>query len=159
MEIKIGQGYDLHVLEKGNPFILGNIRIPHHSGFVAHSDGDVLIHAIIDALLGALCLGDIGRMFPDTDPQYKNADSAELLKKTISKVSETGFSINNLDTTIICQSPKLKPFIPQIQKRLSEILKTAPDNISIKAKTKEKVDAVGQEKAVEAIAICLLLKK
>lgn len=159
MELRIGSGYDIHKLMKKRKFILGNITIPFNKGFLAHSDGDVLIHAIIDSLLGACNLGDIGTFFPDNDPLYKNIDSKILLKKTLFLINEKGYSINNIDSTVICQKPKLKNYIPQIKNKLSEIINIDIDKISVKAKTKEKLDSVGKGKAVEVFVSSLLIKK
>ena len=158
MEIRIGSGYDIHRLVKKRKFILGNIEIPFTLGFLAHSDGDVLIHSIIDAMLGAANLGDIGKLFPDTDPLFKNADSSILLKKTDELVKSKGFGIVNIDSTVICQKPKLQEHIPLIKKKLSEILSIDEETISIKAKTKEKLDSTGKGKAVEVFTSCLLKK-
>jgi 2-C-methyl-D-erythritol 2,4-cyclodiphosphate synthase len=156
MEIKIGIGYDIHKLVSNKPLIIGNVKIPYKKGFLAHSDGDVLIHSIIDALLGAANLGDIGSHFPDNNPEYKNIDSAILLKKTKELISDKNYTINNIDTTIVCENPKLNTYINKIKTRLSEILNIDIDKISIKIKTKEKMDSVGKGKAIEAYAICLL---
>ena len=158
MNLRIGTGYDIHKLVKNKTFILGNVIIPFKKGFLAHSDGDVLIHSIIDALLGAANLGDIGKLFPDTDPAYKNIDSSLLLKKTNEVVKNSGFTIVNIDSTVICQKPKLQAFIPEIKNRLAEILGIETDQISVKAKTKEKLDASGKGKAVEVFTSCLLNK-
>ena len=159
MEIRIGSGYDIHRLIKNKNFILGNVLIPFKKGFLAHSDGDVLIHSVIDSLLGAANLGDIGKLFPDSDPAYKNIDSSVLLIKTNDIIKNTGFIINNIDATIVCQKPKLQEFIPEIKERLGEILNIDKNLISIKAKTKEKLDATGKGKAVEVFTSCLLIKK
>lgn len=156
MEIRIGNGYDIHQLIEGRDFILGNIVIPHDKGFKAHSDGDVLIHAIIDALLGASNQGDIGTLFPDTDPVYKNIDSSTLLERTVKLITDKGYAIINMDCTIICEKPKLKEHIPVIKRRLAEIVHLNAERISLKAKTKEKLDAVGEGKAVEVFCSCLL---
>ena len=159
MEIKAGIGYDIHKLKLNRPLIIGNVKIPFNKGFLAYSDGDVLIHSIIDALLGATNLGDIGTLFPDNNPKYKNIDSSILLKKTNELITNENYKIINIDSTIICQKPKLKDYIKKIKNRLSEILNTNIDQISIKAKTKEKLDSVGKGKAIEAFTICLLKKK
>ena len=156
MEMRIGNGYDIHRLVKRRKFILGNIEIPFNKGFLAHSDGDVLIHSIIDALLGAANLGDIGKNFPDNDPAYKDIDSKELLIKTNILLKNSGYLINNIDSTIICQKPKLQCYIPEIKKRLAVLLEIDEGFISIKAKTKEKLDASGKGKAVEVFTTCLL---
>ena len=153
---RIGQGFDLHRLVEGRALILGGVKIAHAKGLLGHSDADVLVHAIIDALLGALALADIGTLFPDTDPKYKDADSILLLKHVYEKVQEQEYVINNIDSNIIAQNPKMMPYIPKMKEVLNKILKT--DNISIKAKTNEKMDAVGQELAIEAHAVVLLKK-
>lgn len=157
-EFRIGQGSDLHVLIENRDFILGGVKIPHTVGFKAHSDGDVLIHAIIDALFGALCLEDIGAHFPDNDPKYKNADSKNLLREAVSIIREKGWEINNLDTTIHAEAPKLRPHINDIRKSLADILNIDIDKISVKAKTSEGVDAVGEKLAVRTDCVVLLYK-
>jgi len=153
---RIGQGTDIHVLVENRDYILGGIKIPYEKGFKAHSDGDVLIHAIIDALFGALALGDIGAHFPDTSPEYKNADSSILLKKAIKIVREKNFEIVNLDTTVHAEAPKLRPYIDDIRKNLSEILNIDINRISVKAKTSEGVDSVGKKLAVKTDCTVLL---
>lgn len=157
-EYRIGQGSDLHVLIENRDFILGGVKIPHTVGFKAHSDGDVLIHAIIDALFGALCLEDIGAHFPDNDPKYKNADSRNLLREAVSIIREKGWEINNLDSTIHAEAPKLRPHINDIRKSLADILNIDIDKISVKAKTSEGVDAVGERLAVRVDCVVLLYK-
>lgn len=157
-EFRIGQGSDLHVLIENRDFILGGVKIPHTVGFKAHSDGDVLIHAIIDALFGALCLEDIGAHFPDNDPKYKNADSKNLLREAVSIIRKKGWEINNLDTTIHAEAPKLRPHINDIRKSLADILNIDIDKISVKAKTSEGVDAVGEKLAVRTDCVVLLYK-
>lgn len=153
---KIGLGYDIHKLTEGRDLIIGGIKITHEKGLLGHSDADVLIHAIIDAMLGALCLSDIGTLFPDTDQVYKDVDSTTLLKKVYDLIKEKGYKISNLDSNIIAQRPKMMPYIPKMREVLSKILGT--EDISIKAKTNEKMDAVGQELAIEAQAAVLLEK-
>lgn len=157
-QYRIGQGTDLHVLVENRDFILGGVKIPFDKGFKAHSDGDVLIHAIIDALFGSLCMDDIGAHFPDNDAAYKNADSSKLLAETISIIRSKGWEINNIDTTIHAQAPKLRPFINDIRNNLSKILNISADKISVKAKSNEGVDAIGENIAVSADC-CLLLFK
>lgn len=157
-EYRIGQGSDLHVLVENRDFILGGVKISHSVGFKAHSDGDVLIHAIIDALFGALCLDDIGAHFPDNDPRYKNADSKNLLREAISIVRKNGWEINNIDTTIHAEAPKLRPHISAIRKSLADILNIDINKISVKAKTSEGVDAVGEKLAVKTDCVVLLFK-
>ena len=155
---RIGLGYDIHRLVEGRELIIGGVRITHEKGLLGHSDADVLVHAIIDALLGALALDDIGTLFPDTDPKYKDADSIVLLKHVLEKVAEEGYKINNIDSNIIAQSPKMMPYIPKMKEVLSEVTGISHNDISIKAKTKEKLDAVGESRAIEANAVVLLTK-
>lgn len=154
--LKIGIGYDLHKLIEGRKLIIGGVEIPFEKGLLGHSDADVLVHAIIDALLGAAGLPDIGTLFPDTDNKYKDANSIELLKKVYAKIQSLRYKINNIDSNIIAQAPKMMPYIPEIKKVLSKVLDT--EEISIKAKTKEHLDAVGEGKAIEAQAVVLLEK-
>ena len=155
---RIGIGYDIHRLVEGRELIIGGVKITHEKGLLGHSDADVLVHAIIDALLGALALDDIGTLFPDTDPKYKDADSMVLLRHVIQKVNENGYRINNIDSNIIAQNPKMMPYIPKMKEALATLLEIDPSDISIKAKTKEKLDAVGESKAIEANAVVLLEK-
>ena len=157
-KFRIGLGYDIHKLVEGRDLIIGGVKITHEKGLLGHSDADVLVHAIIDALLGALALDDIGTLFPDTDPKYKNADSMLLLKHVHEKVKKEGYSVNNIDSNIIAQSPKMMPYIPKMKEIISNILRISPEDISIKAKTKEKLDAVGEHLAIEANAVVLLEK-
>jgi 2-C-methyl-D-erythritol 2,4-cyclodiphosphate synthase len=156
---RIGVGYDLHRLEENRDLIIGGIKIPYEKGLLGHSDADVLVHAIIDALLGSLALPDIGTLFPDTDEKYKDADSIELLKKVYSMIKAKGYLINNLDTNIIAQAPKMMPYIPQMKEKLASVLELDICDISIKAKTKEHLDAVGEKKAIEAQAAVLVYKQ
>ncbi len=158
MAFRIGLGYDVHKLQEGLKFYLGGIEIPHYKGSVAHSDGDVLIHAICDALLGAANLRDIGYHFPDTDNQYKNIDSKILLHKTYDLVKEKGFCIENIDSIISLQKPKIMNYIPEMQKTLADILKIDIENISIKATTTEHLGFEGREEGVSAKAIVLISK-
>lgn len=155
---RIGIGYDIHQLVEGRDLIIGGIKITHEKGLLGHSDADVLIHAIIDGMLGALALDDIGTLFPDTDPKYKNIDSTILLKHVYDLIKEKGYKIVNIDSNIIAQVPKMMPYIPKMKEILSSILNISPDDLSIKAKTKEKLDAVGQKLAIEANAVVLLEK-
>lgn len=158
LPFRIGIGYDIHRLVENRDLILGGIKIPYEKGLLGHSDADVLIHAIIDALLGALNLQDIGTLFPDTDPKYKGADSTLLLKSVIELVTEKGYKIGNIDSNIIAQAPKMMPHIPAIKQKLAEVMKIDTDLISVKAKTKEKLDAVGEKLAIETNAVVLLYK-
>lgn len=156
---RIGLGYDIHKLTEGRDLIIGGVKITHEKGLLGHSDADVLIHAIIDALLGALNLQDIGTLFPDTDPKYKGADSTVLLKNVIELVSQKGYKIGNIDSNIIAQAPKMMPHIPAIKQKLAEVMNIDVEQISVKAKTKEKLDAVGEKLAIETNAIVMLYKR
>jgi 2-C-methyl-D-erythritol 2,4-cyclodiphosphate synthase len=158
MNIRIGQGIDFHRLEKGIKLWLGGIHIPSEKGCSAHSDGDVLIHSICDAMLGAAGIEDIGHQFPDTDPQYKNIDSKILLKRSLDLIKNKGYSIVNIDSTICLEKPKIAPFIPMMKSVMSEILETPPESISIKATTTEKLGFTGREEGVVSIAVVLLSK-
>ena len=158
LDYRIGIGYDIHRLIEGRELIIGGVKITHEKGLLGHSDADVLVHAIIDALLGALALDDIGTLFPDTDPKYKDADSMVLLCHVYDKIQAEGYKINNIDSNIIAQSPKMMPYIPKMKEALAKVLKIELSNISIKAKTKEKLDAVGESKAIEANAVVMLKK-
>ena len=155
---RVGLGYDIHKLTEGRDLIIGGVKITHEKGLFGHSDADVLIHAIIDGLLGALALSDIGTLFPDTDPMYKDADSTLLLKHVYELVKQNGYIINNIDCNIIAQRPKMMPYIPKMKEIMCKILETDLNNISIKAKTNEKMDAVGRELAIEAHAVVMLRK-
>ncbi len=155
---KIGLGYDIHKLVENRDLIIGGVKITHEKGLLGHSDADVLVHAIIDALLGAAGLADIGTLFPDTDPKYKDADSIILLKNVFELIKKKGYKINNIDSNIIAQAPKMMPYIPKMKEILAKVLDLDIENISIKAKTKEKLDAVGEKLAIEANAAILLEK-
>ena len=154
--MRIGFGYDVHRFAEGRDLWLGGIKIPHTNGLLGHSDADVVIHAICDALLGAAALGDIGTHFPDTDPKYKGIDSKKLLTETWNLISEKGFTISNIDTTIAIQVPKIAPFIEMMRSTLSHILKIDFDQISIKATTTERLGFEGREEGVSAYAVVLL---
>ena len=158
MKIKIGFGYDVHRLEDGYEFWLGGIEIKHSKGSVGHSDGDTLIHAICDAMLGAANLRDIGNQFPDNDPTLKGIDSKILLRKTLELVKAKGFYIGNIDTTISLQSPKIKDYIPEMQRTLAKVLDILEEDITIKATTTEKLGFTGREEGVAAYAVILLQK-
>ena len=157
-KFRIGIGYDIHKLVEGRDLIIGGIKIPYEKGLLGHSDADVLIHAIIDALLGALAMDDIGTLFPDTDDRFKNANSVELLKKVYEMVQAQGYWISNLDTNIIAQAPKMMPYIPNMKQVLGQVLALDDSDISIKAKTKENLDAVGEKFAIESQAVVMLEK-
>ncbi len=156
MDIRIGFGVDVHRLEEGREFILGGVKLPATFGAVGHSDADVLIHAICDALLGALNLRDIGFHFSDTDPQYKGIDSTILLKNVMTLIADKGFHVVNIDATVFLEQPKVNPHIPAMQAILAELLQVTIDRVSIKATTHEKVDSFGAGEAVKAYAVCLL---
>lgn len=153
---RIGIGYDIHKLIEGRDLIIGGVKITHEKGLLGHSDADVLIHALIDAMLGALALDDIGTLFPDTNHKYKDIDSTVLLKQVYKLIRDKGYYIVNIDSNIIAQAPKMMPYIPKMKEVLCKILDIAPENLSIKAKTKEKMDAVGQKLAIESNAVVLL---
>lgn len=153
---RIGIGYDIHKLTIGRDLIIGGVKITHEKGLLGHSDADVLIHAIIDAMLGALALSDIGTIFPDTSELYKDADSTVLLRDVYNLIKEKKYVIENIDSNIIAQQPKMMPYIPKMKEVLCKILEIETDRLSIKAKTNEKMDAVGQELAIEAQAVVLM---
>ena len=154
--MRIGQGYDVHALVAGRRLVVGGVAIPFGKGLSGHSDADVLIHAICDALLGAAALGDIGRHFPDTDPGYKDADSRAFLREVAAKVRKAGFSIANLDATIHAEAPKMAPHIPAMVANLSADLGLRPDQVNVKAKTAERLGAIGRGEGIAAEAIALL---
>ncbi len=156
MSFRIGQGYYLHCLVADRPLILGGVKINHDKGLLGHSDADVLLHAITDALLGAAGLGDIGRHFPDTDPAYKGADSRELLREAVQLVVKGGWAIVNVDATIIAQEPKLAPHMDRIRESVAQCIGIDLQRVNVKAKTKEGCDAVGEKRAMEVHAIALL---
>mgnify|MGYP001124828709 FL=1 len=153
---RIGIGYDIHKLTTGRDLIIGGVKITHEKGLLGHSDADVLIHAIIDAMLGALALSDIGTIFPDTSELYKDADSTVLLRDVYNLIKEKKYVIENIDSNIIAQQPKMMPYIPKMKEVLCKILEIETDRLSIKAKTNEKMDAVGQELAIDAQAVVLM---
>jgi len=156
---RIGFGYDAHRLVEGRPLILGGISIPFSKGLLGHSDADVLTHALVDAILGALAMGDIGRHFPDTDPAFKDMQSLRMLEQVLRWAQEAGYQVNNVDSTIVAQKPKLAPYIPDIQARLSEILQVPVHQISVKAKTSEGMGFCGREEGMEAFAVVSLVQK
>lgn len=156
MEIRIGYGYDVHRLVEGRPCILGGVEIPHEKGLAGHSDADVLLHAITDALLGALALGDIGTHFPDTDPQWKGADSRELLRHVVEKVEALGWGVINMDATVIAEEPKLRPWSARIRESVAGLLKVTTDRVSVKASTNEKIGFVGRGEGIAAHVTLLL---
>jgi 2-C-methyl-D-erythritol 2,4-cyclodiphosphate synthase len=155
---RIGEGWDIHVLIEGRPLVLGGVTIPHGRGLLGHSDADALLHAITDALLGAAGLGDIGRHFPDTDPAFRDADSAQLLAETARRVRAAGWRIGNIDATVVAQAPRLAPHIPAMVQGIARALDVAPGQVNVKAKTAERMGPVGREEAIEARAVALLLR-
>lgn len=155
---RIGEGWDVHALVPGRPLIIGGVTIPHHAGLLGHSDADVLLHAITDALFGAAGLGDIGRHFPDTDAQFKGADSAVLLAEAARRVRAAGYEIGNVDSTVVAQAPKLAQYIPAMVARIAATMGVAADQVNVKAKTAEKLGPVGQGLSIEARAVVLLLR-
>ena len=154
--MRIGHGYDVHKLVEGRDLILGGVKIDWEKGLLGHSDADVLLHAVSDALLGAAGLGDIGRHFPDTDPKYKGADSLELLREVYRKISEKGYRVGNIDVTMIAQKPKLKDFIPQMQENIAAAVGVTPDRVNVKATTEEKLGFTGTGEGMSCHAVCLL---
>ncbi|MBO5831926.1 MAG: 2-C-methyl-D-erythritol 2,4-cyclodiphosphate synthase [Alistipes sp.] len=158
MDIRVGCGYDVHALAEGLQLVLCGVKVPHTKGCVAHSDGDVAIHAICDALLGALALGDIGKLFPDSDAKYKGIDSTRLLKEVVELVNGKGYTISNMDCTIAMQRPKLRPYIDTMRETLAEVMRIDVDRVSIKATTTECLGFEGREEGVSSNAVVLLIK-
>lgn len=158
MNFRIGEGWDVHALVPGRKLILGGVEVPHTLGLLGHSDADVLLHAITDALFGAAALGDIGRHFSDTDAQFKGADSAVLLAEAARRVRAKGFEIGNIDSTIVAQAPKLAPHIEKMRERIAQVLALDVEQVNVKAKTAEKLGPVGQQQAMEARAVALLVR-
>lgn len=154
--MRIGHGYDVHRLVEGRKLILGGVEIPFEKGLDGHSDADVLVHAVMDALLGAAALGDIGKLFPDNDDAYLGADSVELLKKVRDVLQEHGWKPGNLDATVIAQRPKLAPYIDTMRKRIADALKTDAENVSVKATTEERLGFTGSGEGIAAHAVCLI---
>lgn len=157
--MRIGHGYDVHRLKAGRPLILGGVTIPHEKGLDGHSDADVLVHAVMDALLGAAALGDIGKLFPDTDDRYLGANSLALLQEVQRLLTDCGYRLENLDATILAQRPKLAPYIVTMRQNLASVLQTDIQNVSVKATTEERLGFTGQEKGIAAHAVCLLTRK
>lgn len=158
MSIRIGQGYDVHRFGEGDHLMLGGIKVPYIQGFIAHSDGDVLIHALCDALLGALSLGDIGHHFPDTDSAYKNIDSSMLLKHVMRLLHDEGYELVNMDATLIAQAPKLAPYIDDMRQSLAECMQVEKDQVSIKATTTETLGFTGRKEGIAAQVVVLVSK-
>lgn len=156
---RIGEGWDVHALVPGRALILGGVEVPHSMGLLGHSDADALLHAITDALLGAAGLGDIGRHFPDTDEEFKGADSARLLAEAARRVRERGYDIGNIDSTVVAQAPRLGPHIPAMVARIADVLSLQPWQVNVKAKTAERLGPVGQGLSIEARAAALLVRR
>ena len=156
IDIRIGEGWDSHVLVAGRPLVLGGVTIPHTHGLNGHSDADALCHALTDAIFGAAALGDIGHHFPDTDAQFRGADSLALLAEAVRRVRTAGWRVGNVDATIVAQAPKMAPHIPAMRQRLAGALGVALDQVSVKAKTAERLGPVGRGESIEARAVCLL---
>ena len=157
--MRIGQGYDVHKLVEGRKLILGGVEIPYEKGLLGHSDADVLVHAVMDALLGAAALGDIGQHFPDTDPAYEGISSEKLLEHVASLLEKKGYGVGNIDAVIIAQKPKMAPHIPQMKENIAKALHMEPDCLNIKATTEEKLGFTGREEGIASQAVCLLYKK
>ncbi len=158
MKFRVGTGYDVHKLVEGRDLILGGVKIPHTTGLLGHSDADVLLHAIMDALLGAAALGDIGKHFPDTDPQYKGISSMKLLEHVYVLLKEKGYQVGNVDATIIAQKPKLRPYIAQMEENIASVLHLEEDQINVKATTEEGLGFTGSLEGISTQAICGLIK-
>ena len=159
MTMRIGHGYDVHRLVEGRKLILGGVEVPHTLGLLGHSDADVLTHAVMDALLGAAALGDIGRHFPDTDPAYAGADSLKLLDHVVELLEKKGYQVGNVDATILAQKPKLAPYIEKMRDNLAARMKVEPDQVNVKATTEEKLGFTGAEEGIAAHAVALLFRK
>ena len=159
LPFRVGEGWDTHILVPGRLLMLGGVQVPHTLGLMGHSDADALLHAITDALFGALGMGDIGRHFPDTDPAFKGADSAVLLGEAMNRVRSAGYELANLDATVIAQAPKLAPHIPAMCERIAEVLGVSATQVNVKAKTAEKLGPVGEGLAMEARAVVLLFAR
>ncbi len=154
--MRVGHGYDVHKLVEGRKLILGGVEIPYALGLLGHSDADVLVHAVMDALLGAAGMGDIGGLFPDTDPAYKGADSMMLLSEVCRKIGEKGFCVSNIDATVIAQKPKLKPYINQMKINIADVCKIDADCVNVKATTEENLGFTGRMEGISAHAVCLI---
>ncbi|MGN0710278.1 MAG: 2-C-methyl-D-erythritol 2,4-cyclodiphosphate synthase [Anaerovoracaceae bacterium] len=158
MECRAGTGYDVHRFEKGRKLILGGVEIPYDMGLLGHSDADVLVHAVMDALLGAAAMGDIGRLFPDTDPAFEGADSLRLLEHVGKLLEEQGYTIGNIDATVIAQAPKLMPYIDEMKINIAETLKISHNKVNVKATTTEKLGFTGRKEGIASEAVCILNK-
>ena len=158
LPFRIGHGYDVHRLVENRKLILGGVEIPYEKGLLGHSDADVLLHAVSDALLGALALGDIGKHFPDTDPAYAGADSLKLLELVVEKVREQGYAVGNLDATVLCQKPKLAPYIGSMREKIAAACGVSTEQVSVKATTEERLGFTGEGLGISAHRVCLLVK-
>jgi len=156
--MRVGLGYDVHKLVEGRKLIMGGVEIPHTHGLLGHSDADVLVHAIMDSMLGALALGDIGKHFPDNDEKYKGADSLKLLEEVYRKINELGYEIGNIDATVIAQAPKMAPHIYKMRENIAKACKTSIDNVNVKATTEEKLGFTGRKEGISAHAVCIICK-
>ena len=156
--IRIGHGFDVHAFGEARPLIIGGVEVPYYTGFIAHSDGDVALHALTDALLGAMALGDIGKLFPDTDMQYKNADSRGLLREAYRRVQEKGYGVGNVDITIIAQAPKMRPHIDKMRTVIAQDLNCSIEQVNVKATTTEKLGFTGRGEGIATEAVALLVK-
>lgn len=159
IDLRTGIGFDVHAFEEGRKLILGGIEIPHNKGLAGHSDADALLHAVTDALLGSIALGDIGTYFPDDDPRYKNADSSVFLKKASELIRNRGFYVNNIDVVVLLQQPKIAPYTQKMREKISKVLDIGSDRISIKATTTEKLGFVGREEGISVIAVATVVRK
>lgn len=157
--MRVGMGYDVHKLVEGRDLILGGVHVPYEKGLLGHSDADVLLHAISDALLGAAALGDIGKHFPDTDPAFHNADSMKLLEEVVRLIEEEGYKVGNVDATVIAQKPKLMNFIPEMRENISKVLGVTPGQVNVKATTEEHLGFTGEGLGISAQAVCLLTER
>lgn len=156
--MRIGHGYDVHKLTEGRRLVLGGVEIPYEKGLLGHSDADVLVHAVMDSLLGAAALGDIGKLFPDSDPAYKGADSIDLLKEVCRVIAEKGYSVGNIDSTVCAQAPKLAPYIDQMRKNIAAACKIDISQVSVKATTEEGLGFTGEKLGISATAVCIIEK-
>ncbi len=156
--LRIGHGYDVHKLVEGRKLIVGGVEIPHEKGLLGHSDADVLLHAVSDALLGAAALGDIGCLFPDNDPKFEGADSLMLLREVVSVLKKEGYSVSNIDCTLIAQRPKMRPYIDEMRRNIADACGISSDFVSVKATTEEKLGFTGREEGISAHAVCIIEK-
>ena len=156
--MRIGHGYDVHRFAENRKLILGGVEIPYELGLLGHSDADVLLHAVMDAFLGACALGDIGKHFPDTDEKYKGADSLKLLEETYKKINSLGYEVGNIDATVIAQAPKLAPYIEKMREKIADACNTSIENVNVKATTEEKLGFTGRKEGISAHCVCIVIK-